>query len=432
MSDSDFFKKDIIEKAPGFRSGISDLPRHLNAETISAGLIAAIFGCTGPPLIIMNSAMNAGYTSIQTISWLASVCFFGGVLSLILALRYKQPIAGAWSIPIAVMLGNTLAFFNFNQAVGAYLLAGIMVLALGFSGLVGKIMRWLPIPIVMGMIAGAMIKFGTGMIVSVEKLPVVCGAAMAGYLVTNRFVRKFPPVLGALILGILSAAFTGGIDFSGADYSLVLPTVFAPEFSFDAFLSISVPVAILVIGAENAQATGVLLTEGYKPPVNFMTVASGFGGIITSFFGGHNANVAGPMTAICASEAAGKDTEGRYAAAVVNGILFGGFGLIASIAVAFIESVPRPLVGVVAGLAMIGVLTQAFEQAFASGKFKVGAFFALVIAMSGISIAKISAPFWALLGGVVVSYMIEHKDFAVSASKKTAPAAKDMVQRQAA
>lgn len=432
MSAIDSRKKDNTEKVPGFRSGIVDLPKHLNAETISAGLIAAVFGCTGPPLIIMNSAMNAGYTSIQTISWLASVCFFGGVLSLVLALRYKQPIAGAWSIPIAVMLGNTLSFFTINQAVGAYLLAGLLVLALGFSGLVGRIMRWLPIPIVMGMIAGAMIKFGTGMIVSVEKIPVVCGAAMAGYLIINRFARRFPPVLGALIVGIAAAALTGGVNLGDADYALVLPTMFAPVFSLDAFLSISIPVAILVIGAENAQATGVLLTEGYKPPVNFMTVVSGVGGIVTSVFGGHNANIAGPMTAICASEAAGKDLDGRYAAAVVNGILFGGFGLIASVAVTFIQSVPRPLVSVVAGLAMIGVLTQAFQQAFSTGKFKVGAFFALAIAMSGISIAKISAPFWALIGGVVVSYMIEPQDFAAPLPRNADPSAEASIQRQAA
>lgn len=393
------------------RKGLAELPGHLNAETISAGLIAAIFGCTGPPLIIMNSAMAAGYTSAQTISWLWSVCVFGGILSLVLALRYQQPITGAWSIPIAVMLGNTLTFFNINQAVGAYLLAGILVLLLGVSGLVGKVMRLLPIPIVMGMIAGAMIKFGTGMILSVQVLPVVCGSAMLGYFVCTRFVKKVPPVLGALLTGIGVAFLTNSVDVANAQYAFVLPTLFAPHFSLDAFLSISIPVAILVIGAENAQATGVLLTEGYKAPINFMTIVSGIGGILTSFFGGHNANIAGPMTAICASDAAGKDPKGRYAATVVNGVLFAGFGVIASVAVTFIESVPRPLIGVVAGLAMIGVLTQAFEQAFSKGKFKTGAFFALVIAMSGISIAKISAPFWALIAGVIVSLIIEPQDF---------------------
>ncbi len=404
-------KTGLIEPAPGIRKGLAELPGHLNAETISAGLIAAIFGCTGPPLIIMNAAMAAGYTSGQTISWLCSVCVFGGLLSLLLALRYQQPITGAWSIPIAVMLGSTLTFFNINQAVGAYLLAGILVLLLGLSGLVGKVMRLLPIPIVMGMIAGAMIKFGTGMILSVQSLPVVCGSALLGYLVCIKFIKKIPPVLGALVIGIAVAFFTNSIDIANSQYSFVLPSLFAPQFSLDAFLSISIPVAILVIGAENAQATGVLLTEGYKAPINFMTIVSGFGGIFTSFFGGHNANIAGPMTAICASDAAGKDTAGRYAATVVNGVLFAGFGLIASVAVTFIESVPKPLIGVVAGLAMIGVLTQAFEQAFSKGKFKTGAFFALVIAMSGISIAKISAPFWALIVGVIVSLIIEPKDF---------------------
>lgn len=422
---SDLKKKlNVIEPAPGIRKGLAELPGYLNAETVSAGLIATIFGITGPPLIIMNAAMAAGYTSAQTISWLSAVCFFGGILSLILALRYQQPITGAWSIPIAVMLGNTLIYFNINQAVGAYLLAGIVVLVLGVSGLVGKLTRLLPIPIVMGMIAGAMIKFGTGMILSVQALPLICGSAMVGYLVCTRITKKIPPVLGALLIGIGVAFLTNSIDATNSQYAFVLPSLFAPQFSLDAFLSISIPVIILVIGAENAQATGVLLTEGYKVPINFMTIISGIGGIATSFFGGHNANIAGPMTAICASDAAGKNTSGRYAATVVNGVLFAGFGIISSVAVTFIESVPKPLIGVVAGLAMIGVLTQAFEQAFSKGKFKVGAFFALVIAMSGISIATISAPFWALIVGVIVSLIIEPQDFRKESPKESASYAK--------
>ena len=427
MSKTVSSQKMKADEPPGIRNGIADLPNHLNAKTIGAGLIATVFGCTGPPLIIMSSAMNAGYTTTQTISWLASVCFFGGLISVIMALRYKQPIVGAWSIPVAVMLGNTLAFFSIEQAVGAYLMGGLLVLILGASGLVGKIMRLLPMPIVMGMIAGAMIKFGTDMISSIEALPVICGAALAAYFLAARFFRLFPPALGALVVGIVVAVFYGGMNFSGGNYSLVLPTVFVPSFSFDAFLSISLPLALLVIGAENAQATGVLLTEGYKPPVNAMTVASGIGGIVSSFFGGHNANVAGPMTAICASGEAGQDKEGRYAAAVVNGILFAGFGVFASVAVALIQTVPSPLVSVVAGLAMIGVLIQSFEQAFVTGRFRVGAFFALVIAMSGITLFQISAPFWALIGGVLVSLIIEPKDFVVPGSAGQNPLAEDLV-----
>jgi benzoate membrane transport protein len=60
---------------------------------------------------------------------------------------------------------------------------------------------------------------------------------------------------------------------------------------------------------------------------------------------------------------------------------------------------------------MIGVLLSAFEQAFSSRKFRYGAFFALVVAMSGITLLKISAPFWSLVIGVIVSLIMEPQDF---------------------
>jgi benzoate membrane transport protein len=130
-------------------------------------------------------------------------------------------------------------------------------------------------------------------------------------------------------------------------------------------------------------------------------------------FGGHNANIAGPMTAICSSEEAGNDKEKRYTASVVNGILFGLFGVIASISLAFVSGLPGALISIVSGLAMINVLYGAYHIGFGTNKFKLGAFFALAIALSGVTIFKISAPFWALVGGVIVSYIAERHDFEV-------------------
>ena len=126
-----------------------------------------------------------------------------------------------------------------------------------------------------------------------------------------------------------------------------------------------------------------------------MTIISGIGGILTSMFGGHNANIAGPMTAICSSEEAGEDKEKRYAASVLNGIIFGLFGVFASLALAFVKGLPGALVGIVAGLAMINVLYGAFHIGFGTNKFRLGSFFALCIALSGVTLFKISSPFWA-------------------------------------
>ncbi|MGB9866506.1 MAG: benzoate/H(+) symporter BenE family transporter [Bacillota bacterium] len=404
-------EKAIWEKGPGFSEGLRDLPGKLNANTVTAGIVATIFGCTGPALIIMNSAQNGKLTDAQTISWLFSVYFFGGLISIILGLYYKMPINGAWSIPGAVMMASALPLFPFKEVVGAYFVAGVLVLLLGVSGLIGKAMRWIPLPIVMGMIAGAMIRFGLGIVTSTQKAPIVAGSAIIAYFVGQRVSKKISPILWSLVVGVVVALSAGGSTLSGVKVGWVSPQLYVPSFSVGALLAVAIPLAVLVIGAENAQAYGVLTAQGYKAPINAMTVISGIGGIITSFFGGHNANIAGPMTAICSSDEAGPDKSARYAATFINGLTFGSFGLFASVAVPFVKALPADLVNVLAGLSMIGVLLSAFELAFASRKFRYGAFFALVVGMSGITILKIGAPFWSLVVGVIVSYIMEPKDF---------------------
>jgi benzoate membrane transport protein len=287
----------------------------------------------------------------------------------------------------------------------------LLVLVLGLTGLIRKVAAWLPVPIVMAMIAGALIRFGTGVVDAGVSTPAIVLAAVVGYLLLTRFIKTVPGVVGALVFGVIAALVTGAFGSAGADIALSAPQLVAPTFDVNAILAVGLPLAVLVIGAENAQATGVLMAEGYRPPVNAMTLISGVGGMLASVFGGHNANIAGPMTAICSSEQAGENREGRYVATVVNGVLFALFGLFAGAAVALVSTLPATLIAAVAGLAMIGVLISAFRGAFGAPGFQSGALAALVIAMSGVTILNISSPFWALLGGVLVSLAVESKDF---------------------
>ncbi|HCX05077.1 MAG TPA: hypothetical protein DHM42_11415, partial [Clostridiales bacterium] len=68
-------------QVPGFKKGLRDFPKDLTTKTITAGVVAAIFGCTGPALIVIQAATDGGLTEVQTISWLFSIYFFGGLLS---------------------------------------------------------------------------------------------------------------------------------------------------------------------------------------------------------------------------------------------------------------------------------------------------------------------------------------------------------------
>lgn len=379
----------------------------INLNTFSAAIIATLFGCTGPVLILIGAAEAGKLSEGQTVAWLMSTYILGGIISIGMSFHYRQPICGAWSIPGAAVLVAALSGIQFSDAVGAFILSGVVVLIIGVSGLISKIMRWLPMPIVMAMIAGALIRFGIGAVNAVFDEPAVAGFATLVFFLVMRYIKSVPPVLAAGIVGFAAALFLGLVQPSDVDISFISPVLTMPTFSIHAFFAISIPLAILVIGAENAQASGILLAEDYKPPVNAMTVMSGLGGIAAGFLGGHNANIAGPMTAICASPEAGPDKSLRYGASLINGVLFILFGIFAGAAVPVILALPKALILCIAGLAMIGVLLASFQQAFnRQSRYQISAFITLIVAMSGQSLFGISAPLWALVSGVVVSIIL--------------------------
>lgn len=392
------------------RTNAKDLRENLNINTISAGIVAAIFGCTGPALIIIGGATSNGLTYAETISWIFAVYFFSGLLGIFLSLKYRQPIAGAHSIAGAVLVAGSLAYFSLNEAIGAYLVAHILVIILGASGLIDKVMKWLPVPIVMGMIVGVMIRFATEMITSITISPLIVGSAILAFLLSTRFLKKVPPVLSALVVAILLAFFTNEFQIQNVQDGFVLPQLIMPTFSLDAIVSIGIPLALLIICTENAQATGVLMAQGYKPPNSAMAIYGSIVGLVGSVFGAHAINIAGPMTAICSENDVGRK-ESRYAASVVCGGVFSVFGLFAAVVVPFIIAMPGVIVSVIAGLAMLGVLINSLKVAFSDNKFQMGAFFALIIGMSGVNFFNISAPLWAIVGSLLVSLLVEKDHF---------------------
>lgn len=392
------------------RTNFKDLRQNVNVNTVSAGLVAAIFGCTGPALIIIGGATNGGLTYAETISWIFAVYFFSGLLGIFLSLKYRQPISGAHSIAGAVLVAGALTHFSLNEAIGAYLVAHILVILLGASGLINKVMKWIPVPIVMGMIVGVMIRFATDMITSVTLSPLLAGSAIVVFLLSSRFLKKVPPVLSALAVAFLLAVFTNEFKIQNVQDSFIVPQFIMPTFSLDAIVSIGIPLALLIICTENAQAAGVLMAQGYKPPNSAMAVYGSSVGLIASLFGAHAINIAGPMTAICSAQEVGKK-ESRYAASVANGAFFSTFGLFASIVVPFVIAMPGVIVSVIAGLAMLGVLIHSLKTAFSDSTFQMGAFFALIIGMSGVSFFNISAPLWAIVGSLFVSFLVEKDHF---------------------
>lgn len=400
----------IIEPYGNFMDNLRSFFKDSTLTNVSTGILGGFtIGLVAIPLV-MKAGEAAKLSPEVVASWLFSVYFFGGIVGIILALMYKQPICGAWSIPGIFAVTQVLGNFTMNEAVGAFLVSGIIVLILGLTGWIKKIVSFVPVPIMMAMVAGVLFKWALGIVTAFQGAGILCVIGAIGYALSKKFLRKVPPVLGSFIFAVAAAAYMGKLNMTGLEFGLAKPVFFMPSFSLQSLISISLPLSMLVIGAENMQAYGVLRTEKYKAPINAMTIISGIGGLIAPWFGGHNANIAGPMTAFCSGPDAG-DPKGRYVAAIWNGILFAALGLFAPAAISMIHLLPKEIILLLVGLCLMGIIIDALTQSFGSKKFRIGCFTAFVIAMSGMTMFTVGAAFWSLVLGTIVSLIIEKKDF---------------------
>lgn len=403
----------IMEKGYSLRESLQILLANINAAAVGTGLVATLFSTLGPGVIVMNAAKQGGLTDAQAVSWLFGIYVFGGLSTMFMALRYRIPVVIAYSIPGAVLLGKVLSQFTINEAVGAYMLVGLATFILTATGAIKKVVDHIPVPIMLGMVGGVLLSFGVSMFSAAIKTPSIYGVMLVVFFVTmtfRRFSQKIPPIMIAMIAGAILLTSFGLVKPVTLNWQLAKPVFVAPDISLKAILNISIPLFFLVIGVQNIQAVGVLMAEGYKPPINAMYLVPSIGAFINGLVGAHPAVTAGPSTAICSSSAAGERKEMRFIAAFFEGVFWFTFALSAKVAVDAVKLVPPEFTAVLAGLAMFDVFGSAFKGAF-TGQFRSGAVVAFFVAITNLSILNIGAPFWAIIFGVLTSLLLEKNDF---------------------
>ena len=126
----------------------------LTTTILANGLIGFIFAATGPFAVILSVGTRGGLTSAELASWVFGVFVVNGLLSLVMSWRYQMPLAFGWTIPGTVLVGPALQHLPFSAVIGAFYATSLLILLLGLSGFVKRLMSALPMPIVMGMVAG--------------------------------------------------------------------------------------------------------------------------------------------------------------------------------------------------------------------------------------------------------------------------------------
>ena len=381
----------------------------LNSAAVWAGVTTFIWYAVGLVPVQIAVTGQFGLSPEAISSWIFIIWFTGAVASVGASLVYRQPIPITSTIPGLVFLGSLAGQFSYAELVGANLMAGVLILACGVTGIGGRILRWLPMPIAMGMLAGSILGDVSHLVTATASDMVVAGATIAGYA-AGRYVRssRIPPVGLALVTGgvaVLVAHRATPEPITWTLPSLVVPGV---QFTPAAFMAATIPLVVLSMGLGNVQGLGFLTAQGYRVPVNRVTALLGVNSIVNAFFGGHAAIVSRNGIPILAGPEAGP-VQGRYWANIVSAVLSLLIALAAGPVVSLLGILPSAYIVSLAGLALLPSLQNAFEKAF-DGKLRFGAVVAFVVSASPFTLMGIGSAFWALLIALAGSLLAERED----------------------
>jgi len=407
-------REPLIERPERHPARARELLRDLSTHYLGNGLIGLVFSASGPIAVTLAVGAAGGLSEAQMASWVCGIFLSAGLATIVMSLLYRQPLGFAWSIPGTVLLGPSLQHLSFPEVVGAFFVSGLLVLGLGATGVVRRIMAAIPMPIVMAMVAAVFLRFGTDIIASTKQNPVVAGPMVLVFVLlaaVPALGRRLPPVLGTMIAGIIAVAASGQFAMDDTRGPLIAQPVFtAPEFTWAAQLELVVPLAITVLIVQNGQGVAVLRAAGHRPPVNSFALASGGFSLLNACFGAVSACVTGPTNALLT--ASGEKSR-QYAAAVAYGVLSLLCALFAPALTRYMLATPEAFVLALGGIAMLKALQQAFVTAF-STKYTLGALVTFVVTISGLNLFSIHAAFWGIVIGYAVSRLVEHADYGPS------------------
>lgn len=379
---------------------------------VANGLVGFIFAATGPVAIILSVGMRGGLSQAELASWVFGVFFINGLISIAISWRYRMPLGFAWTIPGTVLVGPALQHLSFAEVIGAYYATSLLILFMGTSGWIKRVMSLLPMPIVMGMVAGVFLRFGLDLIRALHSDAAIAAPMVVAFLLLSAnaaWGKRLPPVIGALLIGALAIAVLGRIDTSVlGGFALAQPVFQTPAWSIGALVELVVPLAITVLVVQNGQGVAVLKTAGHDAPVNAMAVVSGIGAALSATVGAVSSCLTGPTNALLTSSG---EHHRQYTAAIAFGGFAVLFGLLAPTFTGLMLAAPKEYIMVLGGLAMLRVLQGAFTASFAGGKFALGALISLLVTVTDIGALNIGAAFWGLVAGFAVSWLIEKRDF---------------------
>ncbi|QBF24391.1 benzoate transporter BenE [Pseudomonas tructae] len=374
-------------------------------SALVAGFIATLISYAGPLVIIFQAAHSAQLSAAELSSWVWAISIGSGLLGVLLSLRYQVPLVIAWSAPGSALLVALLPGVVYAEAVGAYLVANLVILLVGLSGAFDRIVGKLPSAISAAMLAGILFSFGTGLFVSLKSQPALVLAMFVTYLLFKRLAARYA-VLAVLVCGVSITLLSGELNRSALVIGLATPVWTTPAFSWHALLSISLPLVMVALTGQFVPGIAVLRNDGYRTPASPIISSNALVSLLLAPFGCHGLNLAAITAAICTGRESHDDPGRRYWAGVCGGVFYLLLGVFGATLVSLFTAFPAALIAALAGLALFGAIAGALAGAMSVPSDREAALITFLVTASGMSFLGLSAAFWGLIFGLFAHLLL--------------------------
>jgi benzoate membrane transport protein len=389
--------------------------KDLSASAIIAGFVTVLVGFTSSAVIVFQAAQTLNASPAQIGSWMFALGLGMGSTCILLSWRYRVPVVTAWSTPGAAMLITTVAGVSMEEAIGAFLVSGLLITLCGFSGWFERIINRIPLAIASGMLSGVLLRFGLDVFTAMKTQFVMTFAMFCLYLVARRFIPRYA-VISALGLGLLIASVEGLLHFETVSLQWAQPVFTLPQFSVSALVGVALPLFIVTMASQNVPGVAVIRASGYSAPISPLIGWTGAATIALAPFGAFAINLAAITAAICMGREAHEDPDKRYVAAIAAGVFYLLIGVLGGTVSAVFAALPRELVLAIAGLALFGTIGNGLAAALIHEKDREPALITFLVTASGVTLFGIGAAFWGLVAGTLALAVLQFKRKANSPS----------------
>ena len=374
------------------------LLRDLSLPAVVAGFITVLVGFASSAVIVFQAAQAVGATQAQIASWMWALGLGMGVTCIGLSLRYRVPVVTAWSTPGAAMLVVGTGAVAYSDAIGAFVLAAVLGVLAGFSGVFARVMRHVPMALAAGMLAGVLLRFGLDVFVSMGTQLGMALAMFATWLVGRRLFPRYA-VIATLLVGVGVAAAQGLLHAGQLRLELAVPVFTWPTLSWPAVFGIALPLFVVTMASQNIPGVAVIRASGYDTPISPVIGWIGVVNTVLAPFGAYGLNLAAITAAICMGREAHEDPARRYTAAVAAGAFYIVVGLFGATVAAVFAAFPKELVACVAGIALFGTIANSLAMALREESDREAALVTFLVTASGLSLGGIGSAFWGLVAG---------------------------------